>query len=239
MATEVDSSLPAPQSKREKELAATRKLIGQAGDLLDAVDQSYFMKENERRKYPRFDRNEIPFGPVLGVGGFGIVFEVGRFALKIPEEVDVQVHGQGISKEEACAGTGDGECEQIAIVEDVKQEISCRDGSAQPTEKITCSDSQTATTSTAAPADDINQSPPNSLKISGLISDDDIHYQVTTARQYMCDHARRNGDARYAEKRLHRDLCDLDRARGMIDLAIEAKLLSTLWHPNIGKLLVM
>eukprot|EP00977_Amphora_coffeiformis_P007448 scaffold1619_cov161-Amphora_coffeaeformis.AAC.8 len=228
MAAQVDESLPAPQSRREKDLAATQKLIGQAEDLLDAVDKSYIMMENELRKYPKFDRNEIAFGPVLGVGGFGIVFEVRRFALKTPQEVEVQLLDQGSSKEEASAGTD--ESKQMAIPEEDKQEIKYLDGSTQPTEKTTCSDSQTAET---------DQSHSNGLKMSGIISDDGIHYEVTTARQHMCDNVRRSGDARYAVKRLHRDLGDLERARGMIDLAIEAKFLSALWHPNIGKLFSM
>ena len=44
-------------------------------------------------------------------------------------------------------------------------------------------------------------------------------------------------DARYAIKRLHWDtLSDFERVRGSIDLAMEAKYLSALSHPNIGTL---
>lgn len=67
-------------------------------------------------------------------------------------------------------------------------------------------------------------------------SKDDAHYEVAEARNHMNLYARRNGDARYAVKRLHRDLTDLERARGMVDLAIEAKYLSVLWHPNIVRM---
>ena len=63
--------------------------------------------------------------------------------------------------------------------------------------------------------------------------EDEPHYDVEGARQLMKDHVLRNGEARYAVKSL-KSLNELERARGMIDLAIEAKFLSVLWHPNIG-----
>jgi len=62
------------------------------------------------------------------------------------------------------------------------------------------------------------------------------HYNIDEARNLMVANQRRDGtDARYAIKRLHRDLSELERARGIIDLAIETKILSRLWHPNISK----
>jgi hypothetical protein len=48
----------------------------------------------------------------------------------------------------------------------------------------------------------------------------------------------KNGYARYALKRLHNDLTELERARGMVDLAVEAKYLSLVWHPNISTYLL-
>lgn len=43
-------------------------------------------------------------------------------------------------------------------------------------------------------------------------------------------------EARYAVKRLHRDLDARTEARGTIDLAIEAKFLTVISHPNIVKM---
>jgi hypothetical protein len=63
-----------------------------------------------------------------------------------------------------------------------------------------------------------------------------VHYDIQKAREFMRQKAQRNGTARYALKRLHDDLTELEKARGMIDLAIEAKYLSVVWHPNIGKI---
>jgi hypothetical protein len=44
------------------------------------------------------------------------------------------------------------------------------------------------------------------------------------------------GSARYAIKRLRPDLNKLEYARGALDLAIEIKYMSLLWHPNIVKM---
>lgn len=61
------------------------------------------------------------------------------------------------------------------------------------------------------------------------------HYHVGTARAFMKANVLRNGtDARYAIKVLREDLSDLRRTRGMIDMVVETKLLSRIWHPNIG-----
>lgn len=69
---------------------------------------------------------------------------------------------------------------------------------------------------------------------SVLGDDDDAHYQIEEARELMRQHYRRNNEARYAIKMLHKDLGAMERVRGKIDLAMEAKYLSALWHPNIG-----
>ena len=56
------------------------------------------------------------------------------------------------------------------------------------------------------------------------------HYDVNAARRLMKDHVLRHGEARYAIKRLKKELKgELERARAMLDLAIEAKFLSALW----------
>jgi serine/threonine protein kinase len=70
---------------------------------------------------------------------------------------------------------------------------------------------------------------------SSLMNDDDTHYDIRSARTTMARLVRRNGSARYAIKRLHEDLNEIERARGIVDLALEAKYLSVLWHPNISK----
>jgi hypothetical protein len=63
-----------------------------------------------------------------------------------------------------------------------------------------------------------------------------VHYDIRKARHWMEKQCQRKGVSRYALKRLHNNLSDLERARGMVDLAVEAKFLSVVWHPNISKL---
>ena len=61
------------------------------------------------------------------------------------------------------------------------------------------------------------------------------HYAIDKARQLMCNRVLRQGTPRYALKMLHSELSQVEKARGMIDLALEAKYLSIVWHPNISK----
>jgi hypothetical protein len=199
MASEGDAAAP-PPSRREQERAATRQLLAQAESLLASVDASEFMKARRPRQYPRFARTEVRLGPLLGVGGFGIVFEIEGLSLTLPTEAEFSKEG-----DEETPPTG------------VKA-----DGTKPSTDDSTSARMRTPETEHIDP------------EIATVSPLDEAHYEVTTARQYMRENVRRNGDARYAIKRLHRDLRDLDRVRGMIDLAIEAKFLSAVWHPNVG-----
>lgn len=67
------------------------------------------------------------------------------------------------------------------------------------------------------------------------LHDSHVHYDIRQARCLMEKRCARKGVTRYALKRLHNNLSELERARGMVDLAVEAKFLSVVWHPNIGK----
>jgi hypothetical protein len=217
--TTASLALPAPQSRREKELAATRRLLDQAESLLSAVDESEFMQARRPRQYPTFDRSEVHLGPLLGVGGFGIVFEIKGLSLKLPMEVESSNDSGEETPPAGAREDGPGQSTNDSTLARM----------ATPVKPISLDESQT-TTSTAVrhETDPIDQ---DIAKVSPL---DEAHYEVTTAREYMRENVRRSGDARFAIKRLHRDLRDLDRVRGMIDLAIEAKFLSAVWHPNVG-----
>ena len=65
--------------------------------------------------------------------------------------------------------------------------------------------------------------------------DDEVHYELDTAKEHMAQKCLRAGSARYAIKKLKPELQDIDRARGALDLAIEIKYMSVIWHPNIGE----
>ena len=66
--------------------------------------------------------------------------------------------------------------------------------------------------------------------------DDEGFYKLSTARDHIAKRCLRDGEARYAVKQLDSSLDPLTLARGMIDLAIEAKYLSVLSHGNIVKM---
>jgi hypothetical protein len=73
---------------------------------------------------------------------------------------------------------------------------------------------------------------------AGVHSDDSLgdNHEIDQARKLMQRRVLRNGVGRYALKRLHGSLTELERARGMIDLAVEAKYLAVVRHPNIIKI---
>jgi hypothetical protein len=215
-----------PQQRRQKEIEATGKLLAEAPHLLKEVDESEILRNARKRLYPTFDRSEIKFGPLLGVGGFGIVFEVKDINLKIPTEVDVSE-----TKSPLTSSTDAATANTTATAS--SGENSLKEGLGLTSQMLQNSEeAQSTAITTIALTDDLNQV---AIKLpSGVTAQDDAHYDVRIARKHMAHMVRRNGDARYAVKRLHRDLTDLERARGMIDLAIEAKYLSVMWHPNIG-----
>ena len=65
--------------------------------------------------------------------------------------------------------------------------------------------------------------------LSGLTNPDE-------ARAFMAKHALRDGNARYAIKRLKPDLSEKSKEAAVMDLAIEAKFLAVMSHPNIVKM---
>jgi hypothetical protein len=219
--------------RQKKEIEATRKLLAQASDLLKEVDESEILRNARKRLYPTFERSEIKFGPLLGVGGFGIVYEVKDINLKIPSEVEVDVsetkpHPTTTSSADTPTATT-----TATAASESNGGNPADEGSGLTAHMLqNCEESPSSAITTIAFNDDINHV---AIELpNGVAAQDDAHYDVRIARKHMAQMVRRQGDARYAVKRLHRDLTDLERARGMIDLAIEAKYLSVMWHPNIG-----
>ena len=125
------------------------------------------------REYPTLTHDSVVLGPKLGVGGFGIVFQIKDILLKDDKDDDSQNKDKASSEQ--------------------------------------ASEDTTETDNTAH----------------------EHHYDVRTAKQFMAKHVLRFGQARYAIKKLLPTLSQTELQRGKFDLAIEATLLSTLWHPNI------
>ena len=255
---------PAPQSRREKEIKATKNLLKNAQHIVKDTDESFLLKENKPRDYPLFDRNELKFGSVLGVGGFGIVFEVKEIILTLPDLVEIvevpvvpETHNGNVSSDH----TDDCTSSPIRSADEEEEEgvtaavsspvrlgnariIDSEEGNEDGKNKRPYSDASQTTTSTIFSVGEYGAEPNlgrwnnshihNNTGVAVGQQDDDSHYKINNARRHMAENVLRNGEARFAVKRLHRDLTDLERARGMIDLAIEAKYLSVIWHPNIS-----
>jgi serine/threonine protein kinase len=146
-----------------------RKLLAKAAKILRDVDQAVIFKTHPVREVPSFERSELKFGPVLGVGGFSIVKEIRKVTLR------AQTAGKDAPTSAATEQHSD------ALV-------------------------------------------------------DDEHYDISTAREQIASRCLRDGDARYAVKFLHPELSQSENARGIVDLALEAKYLSVISHPNIIKM---
>jgi len=77
-----------------------------------------------------------------------------------------------------------------------------------------------------------------SLKVENIPKEDDdsIKEDVSTLRYFLKSHCLKDNNARYAIKQLRNDLTPSTKLNGAIDIAIEAKFLSVLSHPNIIKM---
>jgi len=184
---------PALVEREKAQLRAAKDLLHSANKILASVDESDFSKKHTvQREFPVFEHGEIKAGPILGVGGFGVVLEVEKIELKGQEQSAATTPGTTSTGQ-----NGKNVKFETAVEEKFNEEEEERDRKLEKE-----------------------------------------HYDVNEARTLMVAIQRRQGtDARYAIKRLHHDLSELERARGMIDLAIETKVLSRLWHPNISKCL--
>ncbi|GKY91120.1 hypothetical protein MPSEU_000084800 [Mayamaea pseudoterrestris] len=196
-------------------------LLRQAPQLLKQVEDSFLVKHH-RRSYPTFRASEVTVGPLLGVGGFGVVFEVENLTLRLLVDTDDDKGSKAIKRNEKLQ-------EQPtelpnSFSESLARIVTDTDKSAHQ--------NKTSDVSFLTPIEQLNDFHDDKASVDK----DDSHYEVHSARRHMVQFVRRNGEARYAIKRLHKDLPELARVRGMIDLAMEATFLSGLWHPNIIKM---
>jgi hypothetical protein len=88
-----------------------------------------------------------------------------------------------------------------------------------------------------APTNDESKPLNPSTTMAGKEAGHDIRSKLHDTKLQMAVRAVKNGTGRYALKQLKtRELNEVERTRGMIDLALEAKYLSVVWHPNIIKM---
>lgn len=191
--------------KREHQ-EQTSILQSKAGRIVQDVDSWYLLRHHRNREYPTFDPEEVILGPLLGVGGFGDVYEVKEFKLKPDNDRINSLHPFDPSPSTSTKHQVDGQ-----------QQLTGESAAGQNSEGEVIPDPVAR--------------PPLAKE-----DKDEHHYEVASARKYMAESVMRNGDARYAIKRLGRNLDAYNTLRGMIDIAIEAKCMSALWHPNLVKM---
>ena len=238
-----------PESTTKQQTRAAKKLLAQASDLLEEVDSSYLILHQKRQshqpqgldQYPTFHAKEVRVGKLLGVGGFCKVFQVSDFDLSESETT--------LQNETTKPRDNDKPLTVESPDTNTTQSSNDHHHNNPQTPPLTVvSNGLLTKIEEETPTDDSHTNPKELVRKKGHDDQDDDndstdegtgqihhhHYDVKGARQFMKEHVKRNGDARYAIKRLHKDLTQLERVRGMIDLALEAKFLSALWHPNIS-----
>jgi len=229
------------ESLFQKEARKARELLETASSILREVDDSPFVRLGEKRSYPVFEEREVVVGPLLGVGGFCGVYQVDGFDLLLAVEPSdgtaaaeaIEVTTSAGASTTAAAAAPASTATATAAVANGDEDT--KDGNANSV-SFDLERGRGGGADEAEADRDLEAGGGLLPKQAGIDErKDEEHYELGVARKHMQQHVRRNGrDARYAIKRLHSDLSVLERARGVIDLAIEAKLLSVLWHPNIG-----
>jgi hypothetical protein len=196
--------------------------LSKADLLLAAVDESFIVTKrgHKVRALPTFRYDEIALGKVLGTGGFGIVYEITNITVNrkekptsdidiLPGYTSLEASGQHEAKSSnEVTPPKYTDCE----TNDIRN--AWQHHSTSSTRSISSSDVQ------------------NNL-------DSHHHYRIDKAKDLMekccCRTTSDEVTSRYALKRLQKGLTSIERARGMFDLAVEAKYLSIVWHPNISK----
>jgi hypothetical protein len=197
-------------------------ILSKADQVLAAVDESFIVtkRDHKVRPLPTFRYDEIALGKVLGTGGFGIVYEI----------TNITIDRQANSSNGNCSNESNAPLEGSDQTEPpssnaVQQQL--KDGIDIEHDKTTWQRHEASSTRSISSADIYSN------------QDSHIHYKVHKAKDWMekycCMTSSKVVTSRYALKRLQKGLTAIERSRGMLDLAVEAKYLSIVWHPNISK----
>ena len=220
---------------------------------------SEFFAEHDPRQLPQFTETEVEFGKRLGQGEFANVKEVTAF--KVKESCHLCFfHQNNGSTQGSTSASGNGIDttahshefvpapsslpENSVTGEETKEEP----GTPNTNNNVATMGSYATQDSGSAPTN-----PPtkllampevgtggNYLDFDDNVSDydeleDDHNEELLESRGFMKDHCFREGSPRYAVKLLRNDLDSDTKREAALDLAIEAKFLATLSHPNIIK----
>ena len=216
---------------------------------LQQADSPFFDEAKNLNPPPSFTSDEVELDKVLGQGEFCKIFEVSKF--NVPESCHICFLHRGFNdpkKPSKEAGSS---------------RSPVRDPSSSPTHKKVPSSIILNIAGVMEKEDNEDEEPPlfclptqpdsqpPKLSIFGPFQDDenisdydelesdheDDAFDQNNTRGFMKDHCLRNGEARYAVKRIRHDLVGEEEITdAAIDLAREAQFLSGLSHPNIIKI---
>jgi hypothetical protein len=202
-------------------------ILSKADQLLAAVDESFIVtkRDHKVRPLPTFKHDEIALGKVLGTGGFGIVYEI--TCITIDRQNDSSKDNYSVKSNAPLEGFDQNERSTLSIntVQQPQQDTSDIDGN-----KTKWQQQEASSMRSISSTEMYNH------------QDSHIHYKVHKAKDWMekccCMTSSKVITSRYALKRLQKGLTTIERSRGMLDLALEAKYLSIVWHPNISTFII-
>ena len=216
---------------------------------LQQADSPFFDEAKNLNPPPSFTSDEVTLDKVLGEGEFCKIFEVSKF--NVPESCHICFLHRGFNDPKKPSKEGGSSRSPVTEpssspthkkvpssiilnIADVVEKEDNEDEEQQLFYLPTRPDNQPPKLSIFGPfQDDENISDYDELESD---HEDDAFDQHNT-RGFMKDHCLRNGEARYAVKRIRHDLVGEEQITdAAIDLAREAQFLAGLSHPNIIKI---
>mmetsp|Transcript_11789 Transcript_11789/g.34614 ORF Transcript_11789/g.34614 Transcript_11789/m.34614 type:complete len:513 (-) Transcript_11789:187-1725(-) len=213
------------QTERHKSVMSKTPddILGTGREYLDRIGDSRFFRANPGRALPEFERTELGFGKMLGSGAFCKVSEI--IAMKLEP------------KDAATASSfATGHIRTSTIPEGEETEEGDDGGGGDNNKDPNENDDNGGDGND--PNDNDGEGQEEEEDDVEVGDDGNEHYDLVpaAARDYMSAQCLRDGDARYAVKRLRTDLSNMETAKGIVDLAVEARFLASVYHPNIIKM---
>uniref|UniRef100_A0A7S2RHH1 Protein kinase domain-containing protein n=1 Tax=Eucampia antarctica TaxID=49252 RepID=A0A7S2RHH1_9STRA len=182
--------------------------------LKSTVGKSKFFKKHPPRSLPFFDSTDLKIGQLLGVGGFCDVSEITALHFKLEKSIS----DKHVNDEEY----NDDKRDTVIEADDSqKVELGLEEGILKTTSLQDCSEDDD---------EDYN------MHLSESFDGHDQYSEINDVKKYMSETCMRRNDSRYAIKCLKENLTEKERRYGVLDLAIEAKFLASIIHPNIIKM---
>ncbi|KAL7529785.1 hypothetical protein ACHAXR_005473 [Thalassiosira sp. AJA248-18] len=244
----------APRSIHQtKDSQILQKMIDRVNEelCLQKADSPFFDKTLEQNAPPSFMTSEVELADMLGEGEFCKIYEVSRF--NVPESCHICFLHRGYQdpdpflkeppedKLKAPKKATHRRIPSSVVMPDISPEVGgaksapTKDEGPPIQANQTIPASQPLETTTSKLASNFSfDYDANISDYDDLESDHEEDYHQDATRGFMKDHCLRNGEARYAIKRIKSCLVgEEDITDAAIDLAREAEILASLKHPNI------